>query len=63
VIYRWTSCWRATQTAKLPSDIWLWSAVGAIGLAASFQMFGKRQTSLFVGPKTVKTQGSDHLST
>jgi len=63
-----------SQTAKLPSDVWLWSAVGAIGTAAALQMFGRRQASLFVGQwvapllligvynKIVKTQGSDRVT-
>jgi hypothetical protein len=59
------------QTAKLPSDLFLWSAVGAIGASAIFQLMGKKHASLFVGDwvaplllfgvynKIVKTQGSD----
>lgn len=62
------------ETAKLPSDVWLWSAVGAIGTAATLQMFGRRHASLFVGQwvapllligvynKIVKTQGSDRVT-
>ena len=59
------------QTAKLPSDTFLWAAVGAMGASAIFQMIGKKHASLFVGDwvaplllfgvynKIVKTQGSD----
>ena len=59
------------QTAKLPSDTFLWAAVGAMGASAVFQMIGKKHASLFVGDwvaplllfgvynKIVKTQGSD----
>ena len=59
------------QTAKLPSDMFLWAAVGAMGASAIFQLMGKKNTSLFVGDwvaplllfgvynKIVKTQGSD----
>lgn len=59
------------QTAKLPSDLFLWSALGAIGASAIFQLMGKKHASLFVGDwvaplllfgvynKIVKTQGSD----
>lgn len=59
------------QTAKLPSDLFLWSAVGAIGASAILQVMGKKHASLFVGDwvaplllfgvynKIVKTQGSD----
>ena len=59
------------QTAKLPSDVFLWAAVGSIGASALFQLMGKKHASLFVGDwvaplllfgvynKIVKTQGSD----
>jgi len=59
------------QTAKLPSDMFLWAAVGSIGASAIFQLMGKKHASLFVGDwvaplllfgvynKIVKTQGSD----
>ena len=59
------------QTAKLPSDTFLWSAVGAMGVSAIFQLMGKKNASLFVEDwvaplllfgvynKIVKTQGSD----
>ena len=59
------------QTAKLPSDVFLWAALGSIGTSAVLQMMGKKQASLFVGDwvapfllfgvynKIVKTQGSD----
>jgi hypothetical protein len=59
------------QTAKLPSDAFLWAAVGAMGASALFQVMGKKQVSLFIGDwvsplllfgvynKIVKTQGSD----
>jgi hypothetical protein len=59
------------QTAKLPSDIFLWAAVGSIGASALLQVMGKKQLSLFVGDwvapmlllgvynKIVKVQGSD----
>jgi hypothetical protein len=62
------------QTAKLPSDLFLWSAIGAIGASAVFQLMGKKHASLFVGDwvaplllfgvynKIVKTQGSDRYS-
>ena len=62
------------QTARLPSDVWLWSAIGAMGVAATYQAFGRRATSLFVGQwvapllligvynKLVKTHGSDRVS-
>jgi hypothetical protein len=59
------------QTAKLPSDTFLWAAVGAMGASAIFQLMGKKHASLFVGDwvaplllfgvynKIVKVQGSD----
>lgn len=59
------------QTAKLPSDVFLWAAFGAIGTSAVLQLMGKKQASLFVGDwvapfllfgvynKIVKTQGPD----
>jgi hypothetical protein len=37
------------QTAKLPSDTFLWAAVGAISASISLQLMGKRHASLFVG--------------
>ena len=62
------------QTAKLPSDVFLWGALGAIGASAVLQIMGKKNASLFVGDwvapmllfgvynKIVKTQGSDRLT-
>jgi hypothetical protein len=59
------------QTAKLPSDTFLWAAVGAMGASAVLKVMGKNHASLFVGDwvaplllfgvynKIVKTQGSD----
>ncbi len=37
------------QTAKLPSDTYLWAAVGSMALSFFLQMSGKQRTSLFVG--------------
>lgn len=62
------------QTAKLPSDTFLWSALAAMGVALTLQIAGKRHESLFVGQwaapfllfgvynKLVKVGGSDRLS-
>ena len=62
------------QTAKLPSDIFLWAALGSIGVSAALQLAGKQKVSLFVGQwvapflllgvynKIVKVAGSDRLS-
>ena len=59
------------QTAKLPSDIYLWAAGGAIAASAILQLTGKSKASLFVGQwvapfllfgvynKIVKVAGSD----
>jgi hypothetical protein len=59
------------QTAKLPSDAFLWMAVGSITLSATMQMMGNKHASLFVGQwaptflllglynKLVKQLGSD----
>jgi len=37
------------QTAKLPSDTFLWAAVGSIAGSLMLQLAGKQKTSLFVG--------------
>lgn len=59
------------QTAKLPSDTFLWMAVGAMTASATLQAMGNRHVSLFVGQwaptfllfglynKLVKQLGSD----
>ena len=59
------------QTAKLPSDTFLWASVGAMGVSLALQMMGKKHTSLLIGQwaapflllgiynKIVKTQGHD----
>jgi len=59
------------QTAKLPSDTFLWAAGAAIGTSLTLQMFGKKHASQFVGQwaptllilglynKLVKQLGSD----
>jgi len=59
------------QTAKLPSDTFLWMAIGAMATSATLQMMGNRHVSLFVGQwaptflifglynKLVKQLGSD----
>lgn len=61
------------QTAKLPSDVFLWAAVGAIGVSAVLQFAGNDEKSRFVGQwvapflllglynKIVKVAGSDRL--
>ncbi len=59
------------QTAKLPSDTFLWAAVGSIAASLTLQATGNRNASLFVGQwaptflllgiynKLVKQLGSD----
>ena len=59
------------QTAKLPSDLFLWSALFSIAASAALQMRHQREQSLFVGQwvptfllfglynKIVKLLGSD----
>ena len=37
------------QTARLPSDAFLWMAVGSMAVSATLQMMGNRHASLFVG--------------
>ena len=61
------------QTAKLPSDTFLWSAVAAMGVSAFFEFTGDKDKSRFVGQwvaplllfgvynKLVKQQGSDRV--
>jgi hypothetical protein len=61
-----------TQTAKLPSDTFLWAAVGSMAASAVFQMSGNKNASVFVGQwaptllilglynKLVKQLGSDY---
>ncbi|MCL6261005.1 hypothetical protein M3O96_18010 [Aquiflexum sp. TKW24L] len=59
------------QTAKIPSDVFLWSAVSIMAVSLTLQLFKKDNSSLFVGQwvsplllfgiynKIVKTEGSD----
>jgi hypothetical protein len=37
------------QTAKLPSDTFLWAAVAAMSTSLSLQLMGKQQASNFIG--------------
>ncbi len=60
------------QTAKLPSDLFLWAATASIAASLTMQMMGNRQSAVFVGQwaptflilglynKLVKQLGSDH---
>ncbi|MEO7316654.1 MAG: hypothetical protein ABIW47_15795 [Ginsengibacter sp.] len=59
------------QTAKLPSDIFLWAALGSMAVSAALQLSDKKDRSLFVGQwaapflllgiynKLVKLEGHD----
>jgi hypothetical protein len=59
------------QTAKLPSDLFLWAALGSIGTSLVFQVSGKEKVANFIGHwaptfltlgiynKLVKLHGSD----
>jgi len=37
------------QTAKLPSDLFLWAAVGSMALSCGLYSMGRRHESLFIG--------------
>jgi hypothetical protein len=37
------------QTAKLPSDLFLWTAVGSIGASLALRLMRREQDALFVG--------------
>jgi hypothetical protein len=62
------------QTAKLPSDTFLWAAVGSIVASATLRAFGKGEAAIFVGQwaptllilglynKMVKQAGHDRFS-
>ena len=62
------------QTAKLPSDLFLWGAVASIATSLILQASGKKHASMFVGQwaptvlilglynKLVKQLGSDQAS-
>jgi hypothetical protein len=63
------------QTAKLPSDTFLWAAVGSMGLALFLRLTDRKEESVFVGQwaaplllfgvynKLVKVAGSDRTDT
>lgn len=60
------------QTAKLPSDVFLWAAVGSMTASATMHLMGNKDASIFVGQwaptflilgiynKLVKQLGSDY---
>jgi hypothetical protein len=59
------------QTAKLPSDLFLWAAVGCMGVSLTLQLMKQKHVSLFIGQwapsllilglynKLVKLEGHD----
>ena len=59
------------QTAKLPSDTFLWASAAAMTVSLGFKLMDKNHTALFIGQwaapflllgiynKIVKTQGHD----
>lgn len=59
------------QTAKIPSDTFLWAALAAMGISLTLQCLKKKHTSLFLGQwaapfllmgiynKIVKVEGHD----
>ncbi len=62
------------QTSKIPSDLFLWAALGSMAVSATLKCLGKKHTALFVGQwaspflllgiynKIVKTEGHDRDS-
>jgi hypothetical protein len=60
------------QTAKLPSDLFLYASLASMGASLTFKCMGKSSTALFVGQwaapflllgiynKLVKLEGHDH---
>ena len=61
------------QTARLPSDAFLWAAIGSMGVSLCLKMAGRSHDSLFIGQwapsfllfgiynKLVKVAGSDRI--
>jgi hypothetical protein len=60
------------QTAKLPSDLFLWAALGSMAASLTLKCMARKHTALFVGQwaspflllgiynKLVKLEGHDH---
>lgn len=60
-----------SQTAKLPSDLFLWASMGAMTASLTLKLLGKNHTALFIGQwaapflllgiynKIVKVEGHD----
>lgn len=61
------------QTARLPSDLWLWAAFASMGVSLGLHLKGRKEQSLFIGQwaapflllgvynKLVKVAGSDRV--
>jgi hypothetical protein len=59
------------QTAKIPSDVFLWAAIGSMAVSLALQITGNKKRSLFIGQwaapflllglynKIVKLEGHD----
>lgn len=62
------------QTAKIPSDVFLWAALGSMAISLTLQLTGSKHRSLFIGQwaapfllfgvynKLVKLEGHDKTS-
>ena len=62
------------QTAKVPSDVFLWAALGSVAVSLTLQLAGGKHKSLFIGQwaapfllfgiynKLVKLEGHDKTS-
>ena len=62
------------QTAKLPSDVFLWASIASMGVSLTLKCMKQKHLALFVGQwaapflllgiynKIVKTQGHDQQS-
>lgn len=60
-----------SQTAKVPSDLFLWTSMGAMAASLTLKLLGKNHTALFIGQwaapflllgiynKIVKVEGHD----
>lgn len=60
-----------SETSKLPSDVFLWTAVAAMGVSLSLKLLNKKHSALFIGQwaspflllgiynKIVKVEGHD----
>ena len=38
-----------SETAKIPSDVFLWAAIGSMAVSAGFKLAGSKHKSLFFG--------------